>query len=52
MTIKDKEGSSAVVWMVAADSQLRKKDTECFCNPSPQLPKSNNLDRKWLKRTL
>ena len=45
LTVKNKEASSAVV-SITANSQLRKGD---LLTP---LQKSNNLDRKPLKRTL
>ena len=39
-----------VVISMAADSQLRKRDLKDFCDNSS--PKSNNLDRMPLQRTL
>jgi hypothetical protein len=51
LAVKDKETSSAVVSMIA-DSQLRKRDREGFYDKLLPPKKSNNLDRKPLKRTL
>ena len=51
-TVKGMEATFAVVSMTA-DSQLRKRDTEGFCdNHSLPLKKGNSLDRKPSKRTL
>lgn len=49
LTVKGKEATFAIVLMTA-DSQLRKRDIEGFCkNPSP-IKKSNNINRKPLKK--